>query len=618
MLQTPMGFAFAPLKKEEVLPVEEFEKFEPEERARITADVEELQEDLQKILRQLGRWQKELRERLRQLNREAASFAIGHLIDEVAARYKEHAPVQTYLNDIRSDVSDHAKEFLQLHEGQHAGQGSLASISDRAALRRYGVNVLVDNGPLEGAPVLYEDHPTYENLIGRIEHIAQMGTLITDFNLIRAGALHRANGGFLVLDALKVLQMPFAWEALKRALQARQLRIESIGQALSLVSTVSLEPETLPLSVKVVLIGDPHLYYMLCRFDPEFSGLFKVSADFDDQTERCDANHQKYAQLIASISRKHALRPVDREGVARLIEHSSRLANDAQRLDLGIGDLADLLRESDYEADKAGVQTVGSGEVQRAIDARTFRSDRIRDRMREGILRNTTFVDTDGEATGQINGLSVLQLGRFAFGQPVRITARVRPGKGEVLSAFLGARYAADFPLALTATVVFEQSYSGVEGDSASSTELYALLSAISGKPIRQYFAVTGSVNQHGHVQPIGGVNEKIEGFFDICSKRGLTGSQGVLIPASNVKHLMLRRDVVEAVRSGVFHVYSVETVDQGIEILTGVPHGVRDAAGNYPQGTIGALVQDRLREMAQRQLAFVKALQGEPGRTLS
>ena len=632
MLQTPMGFAFTPLKGEEVLPLEEFQLLDSAEQDRISRDIEQLQDDLQKILRQLGHWQKELREKVRELNREAASFAIGHLIDDAAARYKEHATILSHFDAMRTDIAEHAREFLQLHESRPAGAASPLAISDSPSTRRYGVNVLVDNGQLEGAPVLYEDHPTYENLVGRIEHIAQMGTLITDFNLIRAGALHRANGGFLVLDARKILQMPFAWEALKRALQARQVRIESLGQALSLVSTVSLEPEPVPLSLKVILIGDATLYYLLCRFDPEFGGLFKVSADFDDQAERSEESQQKFARLVASLARKYELRALDRTAVARLIEHSSRLAGDAQRLDLGIGDLSDLMRESDYQAKKASIPVIGSDEVQRAIDARTFRSDRIRERMRDGILRNTILVDSSGEAVGQVNGLTVLQLGRFAFGQPVRITARVRPGKGEVvdierevelggplhskgvliLSGFMGARYAADFPLALTATLVFEQSYSGVEGDSASSTELYALLSAISGAPIRQSLSVTGSVNQHGQVQAIGGVNEKIEGFFDVCAKRGLAGNQGVLIPAANVKHLMLRRDVVDTVRSGAFHIYAVENIDQGIEILTGVPHGERDASGGYPAGTIGARVQDRLREMARKQAAFLKSVGSE------
>ena len=631
MLQTPTGVAFAPLKDGEVLPAEQFGKLDVAERDRIQKDVEALQEETQKILRQMARWEKELREKVRELNHEVASFAIGHLIDDLAARYTEYPTVLKHLEVIRNDVTRHAREFLQLHEMQSNPAGQEAEIPERSLSHRYRINVLVDNGKLEGAPVLYEDHPTYENLLGRIEHTSRMGTLVTDFNLIRAGALHRANGGFLVLDARKVLLMPFAWDGLKRALQAHQIRIESLGQVLSLISTVSLEPEPLPLSVKVILIGDASLYYQLCRFDPEFGGLFKVSADFDDQTERSADGQQHYARLVASLARKHDLRPLDRGAVARLIEYSSRLAGDAQRLDLGVGNLADLLRESDFEAEKASAGIVTYAEVQKAIDARIFRADRIRERMRDGILRRTIFIDTEGEAAGQINGLSVLQLGRFAFGQPVRITARVRPGKGEVidierevelggplhskgvliLSSFLGSRYAGDFPLALSASLVFEQSYTGVEGDSASSTELYALLSAIAGVPIRQYLAVTGSVNQYGQVQPIGGVNEKIEGFFDICNQRGLTGNQGVLIPASNVKHLMLRADVVAAVKAGRFHVYAVETIDQGIEILTGIPHGARGASGNYPKETIGARVQEHLKEMARKQIAFVKAIEG-------
>jgi lon-related putative ATP-dependent protease len=635
MLQTPMGFAFGPLKgDDEVMPVEEFEKLDLEERDRIQKTVEGLQEEVQRIVRQVARWQKELQTKIRELNQEVASFAIGHLVDELAGRYAEYSAVQSYLVEIRNDVSIHAKEFLQ--EAQPAPAPSVTPMLPESPMsRRYRINVLVDNGKLDGAPVLYEDHPTYENLVGRVEQIAQLGTLITDFTLIRAGALHRANGGFLIIDARKILQMPFAWEALKRALQACQVRIEPLGQALSLVSTVSLEPEPLPLSVKVILIGDPALYYLLCRFDPEFGGLFKVSADFDDRTERTPDNERRYARLLASISRKHGLRPLDRTAVARLVEHSARVAGDGERLDLGVGDLADLLREADYEAQKEALTVVTSREVQKAIDARTFRSDRIRERMRERVLRQTVFIDSHGEAIGQVNGLSVLQLGNFAFGHPVRITARVRPGRGEIidierevelggplhskgvmiLSALLGARYAADFPLALSASLVFEQSYSGVEGDSASSTELYSLLSALSGAPIQQSLAVTGSVNQYGQVQPIGGVNEKIEGFFDICSARGLSGQQGVLIPSANVKHLMLRRDVVEAAKAGLFHVYPVETIDQGIEILTGIAHGKRGDDGKYPEGTIGALAQNRLREMAQRQIAFVKSAQGADGK---
>jgi predicted ATP-dependent protease len=376
---------------------------------------------------------------------------------------------------------------------------------------------------------------------------------------------------------------------------------------------------------------------LLSGLDPEFSGLFKVSADFDDRTVRSPESQGQYARLVASLVRKQELRPFEAGAVARLVEYSSRRAGDAERLDLGIGDVADLLRESDFHAGKAGLEAVGAADVQRAIDARTFRADRIRERMREGILRKTIFIDTAGTAVGQVNGLSVLQLARFAFGQPSRITARVRPGKGEVvnierevdlsgplhskgvliLSAFLGARYAAGFPLALSASLVFEQSYGGVDGDSASSAELYALLSALSAIPIRQDLAVTGSVNHFGQVQPIGGVNDKIAGFFDVCAARGLTGTQGVLIPASNVKHLMLRRDVVDAARAGTFHIHGVETVDEGIEVLTGVPHGVRGGTGSYPDSSVGAVVEGRLRDMARLQAAFAKSVEGEGGRPL-
>jgi lon-related putative ATP-dependent protease len=637
MLQTPMGFAFAPIADDEVIPADQFEKLDPEERERIQRDVQELEADVQKVLRGTARSERDLREKVRELNREVASFAVGQFFDELAARYEAFEGVPEHLEEIRADVTAQAREFLQLHEAQDSGKASAGAIAETPLFRRYRINVLVDNAALDGAPVLFEDHPTYENLVGRIEHLAQMGTLITDFNLIRPGALHRANGGFLILDARKVLQMPFAWDGLKRALKARQVRIESLGQALSMVSTVSLEPQPLPLDIKVVLIGDPELYYLLSGLDPEFSGLFKVSADFDDRTVRSPESQGQYARLVASLVRKQELRPFEAGAVARLVEYSSRRAGDAERLDLGIGDVADLLRESDFHAGKAGLEAVGAAVVQRAIDARTFRADRIRERMREGILRKTIFIDTAGTAVGQVNGLSVLQLARFAFGQPSRITARVRPGKGEVvnierevdlsgplhskgvliLSAFLGARYAAGFPLALSASLVFEQSYGGVDGDSASSAELYALLSALSAIPIRQDLAVTGSVNQFGQVQPIGGVNEKIEGFFDVCAARGLTGTQGVLIPASNVKHLMLRRDVVDAARAGTFHIHGVETVDEGIEVLTGVPHGVRGGTGSYPDSSVGAVVEGRLRDMARLQAAFAKSVEGEGGRPL-
>jgi lon-related putative ATP-dependent protease len=486
------------------------------------------------------------------------------------------------------------------------------------------VNVLIGHAEGSGAPIVYEDNPAHDNLVGRVEHVAQMGALVTDFTLIKAGALHRANGGYLMLDAAKVLAQPLAWEALKRALRSREIRTESLGQALNLVSTVSLEPQPIPLDLKVVLVGPRSLYYLLHAYDPEFSELFKVSVDFEEDMERGPEGDRLYAGMIAALARSAKLRPLDRSGVARVIEFGSREAGDSGKVSIRMRDIADLVRESDYWANAAGRPVVSAEDVERAIGARVERSDRVRRRLHEEILRGTLLIDTAGERAGQVNGLSVARLGEFSFGTPHRITARVRAGSGRVLdieretelggaihskgvlilSGYLAGRYAVNRPLSLAASLVFEQNYGGVEGDSASSAELYALISALCDAPIRQSLAVTGSVNQHGEVQAIGGVNEKIEGFFDICRARGLKGEHGVLIPASNVRHLMLRSDVVSAVAAGRFHIYPVEHIDAGIAILTGVPAGERGGAGQFPPGTINFRVERRLAEFAEHMRA--------------
>lgn len=634
MLRTPSGIVFAPIRQGEVMSAKEVQELSEEERQRIQADVEKLQEELQKLLRQLPRLQREMREQMKALNHEMATFAVSGLIDELREKYADYPEVVDYLNALQQDVVDNVKLFLQQEEGQQEPNDRSMSFLMAGAqpgfspLRRYQVNVLVDHNQSDGAPVIYEDNPTYPNLLGRIEHIARMGALTTDFNLLKPGALHRANGGYLILDARKLLLQPFAWEGLKRALQAGQLRIESPGQSYGLISTVSLEPEPIPLEVKVALVGPPLLYYLLCAYDPDFGELFKVAADFAEQMDRNSDNQQLYARLIGNLVRQNDLRPFHREAVARVIEHSARLVGDAEKLSTQIQSVADLLREANYWAKQNGNGVVQAADVQRAIDSQIYRSDRLRERMQETILRDTIFIDTEGAKIGQVNGLSVIQLGTFTFGRPSRITARVQLGQGKVidierevelsgpihskgvliLAGYLGERYGTDKPLSLSASLVFEQSYSGVEGDSASSTELYALLSAIAQVPIKQTLAVTGSVNQHGQIQAIGGVNEKIEGFFDICQARGLTGEQGVLIPAANVKHLMLRQDVISAVEEGGFHIYPVETIDQGIEILTGIPAGQRDEEGNYPEGSLNYLVEQRLREFAERRLAFSRA----------
>jgi len=636
VLRTPAGFVFAPVRDGEVLSTEELQELPQEERQRLEAGVEALQEDLQRVLRQMPRWRREMRERVRGLNREITDFAVGGLIDEVRQKYADLPAVVEYLNATQQDVIENVRDFLAQEERpqgteQRASMLLPASGSRMGppSLRRYQVNLLVDRSDSEGAPVIYEDNPTYQNLIGRVEHIAQMGALLTDFNLIKPGALHRANGGYLMLEARKVLLQPFAWEGLKRALRSGQIRIESPGQTLSLISTVSLEPEPISLNVKVALFGDSLLYYLLSALDPDFGELFRVAADFDERMDRNSDNQLLYARLIATLARKERLRPLDRTGVARVIEHSARMVGDAERLSIRMRSVANLLREADYWAGQAGNGVVTAGDVQRAIDAQIYRSDRLRERVQEEILRGTILIDTEGAKVGQVNGLSVIQLGDFAFGRPSRITARMRLGKGEVvdierevelggpihskgvliLSSLLGSRYARYRPLSLSASLVFEQSYGGVDGDSASSAELYALLSAIAQVPVKQSLAVTGSVNQHGQVQAIGGVNEKVEGFFDVCKARGLTGGQGVLIPASNVKHLMLRHDVIEAVAAGQFHIYPIEMVDQGIEMLTGMPAGEADEEGNYPPETINGLVQAQLVKLAEERAAFSRSV---------
>jgi lon-related putative ATP-dependent protease len=635
LIRTPGGIAVAPMRDGEVLGPEEIQELSEEEQEQIQEKTEALQDKLQGILRHVPAWQREMRERLNELNSEMADLAVGALLDELRDKYAAHESVVRHLNAVQKDVVANADQFLPQQEQDRGAQfmQTMQRQEQEQALQRYGVNVLIDHAETEGAPIIYEDNPTYQNLIGRVEHRAQMGALMTDFSLIKPGALHRANGGYLILDVRNLLLQTYAWEGLKRALKSKDLRVESLGQQFSLISTVSLEPESIPLQVKVALIGNRQLYYLLSQLDPDFDELFKVAADFDDQMDRDGETQARYARLIAETARKEKLRPLMREAVERLIEHSSRLVGDSEKLSSRMQEVTDLMREANYWAQEREHEEIAAVDVQKAIDAQIYRLDRIRENAQEAILRETLLIDTDGEAVGQINGLSVLQLSNFAFGRPTRITAQVRLGSGDVvdierevelggplhskgvmiLAGFLAGRYAQEHPLSLSASLVFEQSYGGVDGDSASSAELYALLSEISGVPIKQSFAVTGSVNQKGEVQAIGGINEKIEGFFDICQKRGLTGEQGVLIPSANVKHLMLRRDVLDAVAAGEFGIYAIDHIDQGIELLTGVSAGALDDEGAYPEGTINYRVMTRLKAMAEKRRAFARAAEEVP-----
>lgn len=630
LIQTPGGFAFAPLKEGgEVISPDEFMRLDQEAQKKIESEVGELQEALQRIMQQMPNLHREMQSRLRDLNERVVEFTILPLLDELRETYSALPDITNHLNDVQKDIVQNYEAFLQDEESngrQLIGAVlGIASAERKPSAARYEVNVVVDNSQAKGAPVIFLDQPRYQNLVGRVEHVAQMGALVTDFTLIKPGALHEANGGYLLVDALKLLSEPFAWEGLKRSLRKGEIIIESLGQVYSMISTVSLEPEPIPLDVKVVLIGERILYYLLSGNDPEFNELFKVSVDFEDSVDRDPHTALAYARVIAEVARTERLRPFDRQAVARVIEHGSRLVEDAGKLSTHMQSVTDVLREADYWAGEARRDSVTREDVQRALDMQLHRSARVQAQIQEAIVREQIMIDTSGEVIGQVNGLSVYSVGNHGFGRPSRITARVRMGSGDVvdierevdmggpihtkgvliLSGFLGERYAAERPLSLNATIVFEQSYGGIEGDSASSAELYALLSAISGVPLRQSLAVTGSINQRGQIQPIGGVNEKIEGFFDVCRARQLSGEQGVLIPGANVDNLMLRQDVVEAARAGQFHIYPVFTADEGMALLTGLPAGDPDEHGNYPEGTVNGRVVARLIAFAEKQRAF-------------
>lgn len=627
LVRTPMGFSLAPVREGETISPEDYENLPDEARAAIDTAVSELKERLEKLLHQVPVWQKERRERLRALNREMTMAAVARPIDELKQAFADLPRVLEYLEAVRLDVLDNVDMFRKAAEADASpGEPSFA---------RYQVNVLLDHEAGQGAPIVFQDFPSYQNLVGRVEHRAMFGTLVTDFTLIKPGDLHRANGGYLLLEIDQVLRQPFAWEGLKRALFKHEVRIESLAEMFSMVSTVSLEPEPVPLDVKVILFGERWLYYLLFELDADFGELFKVPADFEEDLPRDEKNQALYARLVASVARHHGLLPLDRSGVMRVVEQQARNAGDAEKLSLHMRTLTDLLREADFHARGRGSGVVSQEDVQRAVDEQLARSDRIRRRLQEEMLRGTLLIDSDGAKTGQVNGLWVTQLAGVSFGQPARITARTHLGEGEVvdiqreaklggaihskavltLSSFLTARYSNGQPPCLAASLTFEQTYGEVEGDSASVAELCALLSSLAGTPIKQSLAVTGSVNQHGEVQAIGGVNEKIEGFFDLCRARGLTGDQGVVIPQANVKHLMLREDVVQSAAHGRFHVYAVSTVDQAIELLTGVRAGEADPQGIFPADSVNGRVCAKLTGFVQARRSFAQPMKGMPVR---
>ncbi len=626
LLPTPHGFAIAPVREGKVISEEDFQKWPEEDQTRARAAIENLSEKLRKHLENIPVWQKEHRQRIRRLDRETALLAVGALMRELKGRYDDLPHVMAYLDEVQKDLLENVRQFLV--PAPEAGVlPEQFTQSQESWLRRYEVNVLVDNKHLKGAPVVYESNPTHDNLIGRVEHLTRFGTLSTDFTMIRAGALQAASGGYLVLDAERLLLQPMAWESLKRALYSNTVKIESLAQILGLISTEGLEPDPMPLDVKVVLIGTRLLYYLLCEYDFDFPELFKIAADFEDHIDRTPANTRLYATMLGNIAQTRGLLPLGADAVARVIEHSGRISEDSSRLSTRLRGLTDLMCEADFYCRGRNASLVTVDDVETAIEGRVKRMDRVRRNIYEAIERGTILIDTEGEQVGQVNGLSVLQLGEFAFGQPSRITATVRIGEGEVvdverevelggaihskgvliLSSFLGARYSRTSPLSLRASLVFEQHYGGIDGDSASVAELCVLLSALANLPINQALAVTGSVNQHGRVQAIGGVNEKIEGFFDVCSQRGLRTGQGVLIPAENVPHLMLEKRVRAAIQQGLFAIYPIRNVDEAMSLLMGRDAGVADAEGVYPEDSINGRIQAALEEMADTRHQFSK-----------
>lgn len=618
ILRTPNGFTLGPMVEGKLLKHEEYKKLSAAEKDRIEKLIADLQLELQGIIREMPLLQREQHQRVKALNQEITQHTVEQLIAWIEQAYREQPEVMQYLGEVKQHAIENVEELLPSQD-QPDTENVRRRVDD---FSEYSINVIVDNTTTQGAPIVFEDNPTYQNLVGRTEYISHMGTMMTDFSMIKSGALHRANGGYLILDAHKVLTHAFSWEGLKRALKSGEIRIQSLEQMLGMVSNVSLEPESLPFNVKVILTGEPTLYYLLKEYDHEFDQLFKVAADFSSFTERNGVNSQLYARLIASIQQRVAGRALNRDSVGRVIEHASRMIEDSEKLSLHVASIEDLLVEANYWAGKASSEVIRLQDVEQAISKRLFRQDKYREYFQQQIIRGIKLIDTDAMKTGQINALSVMQIGDYMFGQPSRITATARLGRSGVIdiereaklggqihskgvmimSSYLASHYAADETLPLSASLVFEQSYGMVDGDSASAAELCVLLSALGRIPLKQSMAVTGSINQLGEIQAIGGVNEKIEGFFDICLARGLNALQGVIIPASNQVHLMLREDIRQAAEQGMFHIYTAVHVEDVMELLSGLPAGALNKSGNYPQQSFNHKIQQRIRELRKQE----------------
>ncbi|MBI4698114.1 MAG: AAA family ATPase [Nitrospirae bacterium] len=620
--KTVSGLVLVPVKKTgEALGEEEYESLEPKVRKKIEEIGKGLQEKLDDTIRIVREEEKTVKEKITGLERQAALSSVGHRIDELRSKYKKHDEILTFLDNVKEDILEHLDDFKPQEE-QASPLPFMKPQKTEPSFVRYFVNLCVNNRDTKGAPVIIESNPTYYNLFGRIEHKLQYGFAMTDFTMIKAGSLQRANGGYLITDAMDLLKNIFVYDAIERTIKDKKIRIEDVWEQYRLISSVTLRPGAIPFKVKVVLVGDPRLYYMLYNLDPEFRDLFKIKADFDYRMERTKENLLKYAGFIRTKCIEKGLKPFDYSAVTKVIEYSSRLAEHQDKLSAKFNEVADLLREAAHWAKRDNNDIVKREHVEKAVDERTYRVNKVEKKILEAIKEGTILMDTEGSVVGQINGLSVLDLGDYRFGTPSRITAKTFAGKAGIvnieretkmsgkihekailiLSAYLGEKYARKHPLSLSASLTFEQLYGGVEGDSATCAEIYALLSSIAGAPIRQSIAITGSMNQHGEVQPIGGVNEKIEGFFEVCKQNGLDGRHGVIIPRKNVKHLMLNKDVVEAVQNGKFNIHTIDNIEDGIDILMDLPAGEMQSDGNYPEGSLNFRVSARLLELSKTQ----------------
>jgi predicted ATP-dependent protease len=630
---TKMGVSLIPIIDGKPISSEQYEALDAEAKKQIELHRSRLDQDIQSFLRQVRDANKESRDKLSDMHRKVGLYVVGTRIDGIREQHAVFPAVVSYLQDVQEYILSNLEDFTEDSGKQDSGSPSIRLEAPADPFAKYSIHIVVDNTDLKGAPVVIETNPTYYNLFGRVERRAQFGTLSADFTQIRAGSYAKANGGFLVLNARDVLLNTGAWETLKRTIKNREVRIEDLAEQFGIVPVAGMRPNPIPTNVKVIMIGHQLIYHELYGLDEDFRKIFKVKADFDSEMARDAQAFDNYASFISSRCHDEGLLHFAPSGVAKVIEYGAWLVDNQKKLSARFSDIADIVREASYWARNAGNHAVAAEHVQRAIDEKCYRSSLIEERIRDLITDGTLLVDITGSAVGQVNGLAVIDLGDIRFGRPSRITAKTYMGKGGVvdiereskmsgkiyekgvliLSGYLGAKYAQERPLSLAASLCFEQSYEGIDGDSASSTELYALLSSLSGIPIKQGIAVTGSVNQNGQIQPIGGVNQKIEGFFDLCRAKGLTGDQGVMIPIQNVKNLMLKKAVVDAVASGQFCIYAVGTIDEGIEILTDTPAGGRvpergrSDSHSYPQGTVNYLVEQRLKEFAEGLLKFGK-----------